>query len=725
MGTPRYMSPEQARGEKVDARTDIFSLGVTLYEMITGRTPFVGSTPDEMIAAILHDEPPPLGRYAPETPPELQRLVGKALCKNREERYQGIKDLLLDLKSIKQDLELEAREAGGRIVETGEARATSRAGYLISEIKRHKRATLLALVAVAGIAFGLYRSIGFSPFGLARPAKPAPPLPAIKFDRLTNNGKAGAAAISPDGKYVAYTEREEGKQSLWIRQTTIASAVQIVPPAAIWYYWLSFSRDGDVLYYLADDAADGNSVRKTLYQISVFGSATPRKLIANIWSSVALSPDGKRLAFVRWQFNQSERTLMLANVDGSGAQKLATSNSLGVFLRDLAWSPDGKIISCGVATPDDRATVIAVNVADGTQRPITSRRLVDVRSMAWLADGSGLIMQASDPAEGPQPQIWRLSYPDGEARKLTNDLNNYQGISLAANSNILVTVKVDYTSNMWIAPYGKAGRAIQVTSGTNIEEGQLGLAWTPDGKIVYTSTESGNWDIWIVDADGSHKQQLTANAGRNFCPSVSPDGRYIVFGSDRTGVEDIWRMDINGGNLKQLTRGHIASRPYCSPDGPWVVYRNSSSGTATVWKVSIDGGAPTRLTGADKPAASPVISPDGKLLSYLVLNEQNKPALNIIPFAGGEIIKTIDMPADVKMSSNHVWTADGRGVICRRTNGNGSNLWQQPLDSSPPTQLTDFKSNGIPWFDLSRDGKQLALSRSVLSGEVVLISNFR
>jgi eukaryotic-like serine/threonine-protein kinase len=729
LGTPRYMSPEQARGEKVDARTDIFSLGVTLYEMLTGRTPFVGATSGEMIAAILRDEPPPLAEHAPETPLELQRLVGKALCKNREERYQGIKDLLLDLKRLKQDLELEARKTEGRTVETGEARATSVAEYLVSEIKRHKRAALLALVVVAGIAFGLYRLIDFNQSELATLAKPTLPLPALKFDRLTNNGKAGDAAISPDGKYVAYTEREEGKQSIWIRQTTSASAVQIVPPAAIWYYWLSFSRDGDVIYYLADDAADGNSVRKTLYQIPVSRTTAPRKLLANIWSSIALSPDGKRLAFVRWQFNQSERTLMLANVDGSSEQKLATSNSPSVFLRDLAWSPDGKIIACGVATPDDRATVIAVNVADGTQRPITSRRLADVRNMAWMADGSALLLQASDPEEGTQPQLWHLSYPDGEARKLTNDLNNYQGISLAANPNLLVTVKVDYTSNIWIAPYGKASRAIQVTSGTNIEEGGLGLAWTPDGKIVYTSTASGNWDIWIATADGSHKRQLTANAGRNFCPSVSPDGRYVVFGSDRTGVEDIWRMDINGANLKQLTSGHIASRPDCSPDGRWVVYRKGSSGATTVWKVSIDGGVPAQLTGNDKPAASPVISPDGKLLSYLVLNEQNQPTLNIIPFAGpfagGEIIKTIDLPADVKMSSNFVWTADGRGVICKRTTGNGSNLWQQPLDGSSPTPLTDFKSQGIPWFDLSRDGKQLALSRSVLSGEVVLISNFR
>jgi Tol biopolymer transport system component len=345
--------------------------------------------------------------------------------------------------------------------------------------------------------------------------------------------------------------------------------------------------------------------------------------------------------------------------------------------------------------------------------------------MAWLADGGGLIMLASDPAEGTQSQIWRISYPDGEARKLTNDVNNYHGVSFATNPNRLVTVQAAYSTNLWIAPYGKAGRAIKVTSGTNIEEGQLGLSWTPDGKIVYTSTASGNWDLWIVDADGRNKQQLTAGAGGNFFPSVSPDGRYVVFASDRAGVDDIWRIDINGANLKQLTRGHNAARPYCSPDGRWVVYANRSSGQVILWKVSIDGGAPAQLTSNDKPAASPVISPDGKLLSYFGLNKQNQPVLNIIPFEGAASIKTIDIPSNVKVNINHVWTLDGRAVIYRQNIGDVSNLWMRPLDGSAPTQLTDFKSDGIPWFDLSRDGKQLAMSRSVPGGEVVLISNFR
>src|SRR5262245_21077343 len=713
MGTPRYMSPEQARGEKVDARTDIFSLGVTLYEMITGRTPFMGETPGEMIAAILRDEPPPLA----EAPLELQRMIGTALRKNREERYQGIKDLLIDLKRLEQDQELEERERTGQSVN---GHAATGDGRLISGITRQQLGTLLALAIMPGIAFGLYR--WFIQF------RPSLPLRATKIERLTNNGKALRAAISPDGKLVAYAMWEAGKQSLWLKQTTIAGAGNIVRPAAdISYFWLSFSHDGDSLYYLTQDDA---SMTWALYRIPVLGSAPPRKVIANIWSTVALSPDGQRLAFMRAYQTQMELTLMLANVDGSGEQKLVTRKYPDGFSNrtGLAWSPNGKVISCSAFSNADglREIVIAVSVTDGRQWQISSRKWFGVYDMAWLADGSGLIMRARDQAEGLQSQLWRLSYPDGEAQKLTNDLDNYEGVSLAANSNTLVTVKVDYSLGIWVAPYGKAGPPKQVVSGTNInmDEGSSGIAWTPDGKIVYASAESGNFDIWIVDSDDGAKQQLTADAGRNYYPTASPDGRYVVFNSDRGGVADLWRMDIDGGNLKRLTRSHDAWYPQYSRDGRSVVYLNESSGQ-TVWKAPIDGAAPLQLTSNDTVAYRLAISRDGKMLAYGTPDEQNRGVIKIIPFDGGPIIKTIALPLTTSPEANFVWTPDDRAVIYVSDIGGVSNVWKQPLDGKAPTQMTDFKSSLILWFDLSHDGKQLAMSRGETSADVVLIRNFR
>jgi serine/threonine protein kinase len=257
MGTAQYMSPEQARGQEVDARSDIFSLGGVLYEMIAGRAPFEGPSANDVIAAILTKEPPPLSRFAPEVPTELQRIAAKALRKERDERYQGIKDLLVDLKSLKQDLELEAKLKGGADFEMRKAesvepdaqsairdpqsamvtRTTSSAEIFLSEIKRHKRGVVLALVifiiAGAGAASWLSRWIG-----------QRQPAAALKITRLTFTGKATEAAISPDGKYVAYVQAEGGEQSLWLSQVAVSSHNQIVPPAEVVYRSLTFSGAG-------------------------------------------------------------------------------------------------------------------------------------------------------------------------------------------------------------------------------------------------------------------------------------------------------------------------------------------------------------------------------------------------------------------------------------------------------------------------------------------------
>ena len=177
--------------------------------------------------------------------------------------------------------------------------------------------------------------------------------------------------------------------------------------------------------------------------------------------------------------------------------------------------------------------------------------------VAWLADGSGLLLLVFDP--GPRSvQIWQISYPGDETRKVTNDLNNYSRLSLTADSSAIVTVQTEGASTIWVAPQGDASRATQISSGRY--DGQLGLSWMPGGKIAYTSRESGLTDIWSMGQDGKDQKQLTAHAATNLDPWATPDGRYIIFMSTRRGassnLRSIWRMDTDGGNLKQLTGGH-------------------------------------------------------------------------------------------------------------------------------------------------------------------------
>src|SRR5262249_17046656 len=240
--------------------------------------------------------------------------------------------------------------------------------------------------------------------------------------------------------------------------------------------------------------------------------------------------------------------------------------------------------------------------------------------------------------------------------------------------------------------------------------------------IAYSSTMNGNMSIWIMDADGSNKKQLTADGQINGGPSVSPDGRYIGFISDRSGAKNIWRMDIDGGNPIQLTNNSpdseiACSTPRFSPDGRWLLYESNR----TIWKAAIDGGDSVLVS--DKIMNSFDISPDGKRIAYHY-RENNGKVLKrkaaVIPFEGGEPIKIFEVPASA-FGMVIGWTPDGQAL----TYINAGNLWSLPLVGGPPEQLIDFKSDGVVWFERSRDGKQLAFVRFVGTKDVVLITNFK
>ncbi|MFN2502450.1 MAG: DPP IV N-terminal domain-containing protein [Pyrinomonadaceae bacterium] len=601
-----------------------------------------------------------------------------------------------------------------------------------SWIKGHKAAIALAVLAVAIIlgGYAIYR------FVITRPAGSAISFQNAKLTRLTTTGKASDAAISPDGKFVAHVKSDAGQRSLWLRQVVTTSDTQIVPPSEQSYYGITFSKDGDYIYYVLGEP--NNPATRTLYQVSVLGGAS-RKVIENVNSPVSLSPDGARLAFMRGsatQASSSDRTaLIVANVDGTGEREVAVRKLLnGAYSNGgPSWSPDGKRLASSVTVgPPSEAVggniVVEVQVENGVERPITSEKWppsagLGTGGVAWLADGSGLVVIAPDRGTF-SIQLWHISYPGGEVRKITNDLNNYNRLSLTADSSALVTVQTEGEMNLWVAPQGDAGRVKQISSGRS--DGQFGLSWMPGGKIVYTSRGSGFSDISSIEQDGKNQKQLTANGSTNLYPWATADGRYIIFTSTRArSTRSIWRMDPDGGNLKQLTEGPGDVFPQSSPDGRWVVFVSTRSGFVRVWKVPIDGGDPVRLT--DKWTQNPTVSPDGSLIACFYREDQpNAPVkVAIIPFAGGEPVKVLDIPHTVNGPAGLRWTPDGRALRFVDTTGGVSNIWSLPLDGGPPKQLTAFEDDQIFWFDYSRDGRQLALSRGTQTSDVVLIKDFK
>jgi eukaryotic-like serine/threonine-protein kinase len=572
----------------------------------------------------------------------------------------------------------------------------------------------VALLAIGGIVFAVYKFWGKSDKSLQ----------AIKIERLTTNGKSTDAVISPDGKYVVYVLDEGGQRSLWTRQVATTSNVQIIPPADVQYWGLNFTPDGNYINFVRQEKAD---VPPALYQMPAPAGAE-KKLISDVHGAVSYSPDGRQFAFVRLRFpTPNESSLLIANADGTGERILAAIQRPEMFPtaygRHPVWSPDGKTIAC-IAFDSRSANgwkVVEVAVADGEVKPTAVNGWNGIRRIAWLPDKSGLLVLGADKMSAAA-QIWRISYPDGEAQRITTDFNNYFGMTLTADSDTLVSAQSVRLSNLWVAPNGDASRAAQIKSGGSNLEGIDALAWTPDGRIVYYSRASGTHDLWIMNADGSSQKQITVEAaGANFGATVTPDGRYIVFDSERGEKRNIWRMDLDGGNPKQLTSGNRDFRPTVSPDSQTVVYASQSSGDYRLWKVSIDGGDAVQLT--DYLSNIPKISPDGKFIVCQYRADGNSLwRYAIVPIEGGKPVRVFDLPGG---TDDFRWSKDSRSIIYQDTRGGVGNLWSFPLDEAPPKQLTNFKTELIYNFEWSADGKQLVLARGTTTSDIVLISNFK
>ena len=702
--------------------------------MVAQRRPFEGETPSDTLAAILKTDPPPISELMPDAPPELVRIINKTLKKDREQRYQVVKELLVDLRALKQELDFQEKMGAARPAkavrnvptavgtpQTSEIRnAISTITESLSiEIKRHKAAAVLALAVIvavlAGGAFALYK--------LTR--RSTPHFQATRITRLTNSGKVIDATLSPDGRYVVYVLSDARKQSVWIRQVTTANDKVVVPPADVGIFGITVSRDGNDLYYVIKQNLD----KGTLYRVPIFGG-TPVKVLEWIDGPVSFSPDGKRMVVIRGNYpNEGESSLIITNSDGNNEQILAQRKRpeafVPIFFTGPSWSSDGELVAATVSKVGEPSKVVAFQVSDGKEQILTKSGFPYIGRTQWLPDMSGLLIVAG--GSTAEPQVWLLDYPSGTTRAVTNDLDQHRAIGLSDTGDKFVTVVASGLLNVWVAPEGDSNRAVQVPVGNLGFYASSGNAvgWTPDGHIIFSSNESGSVDLWIMDPDGGNRKQLTAHSGRNMGAVVSPDGQYIVFTSTRSGAPAIWRMNSDASNPKQLSHGVSDGLPAISPDGKWVVYTSLGATKPTVWKVSIEGGDARELT--SRVSTNALVSPDGKFVAYLYPESRDAfaPAnrLAIMPFEGGDPVKIFPLPAAIRIGALSQWSPDGTSIHYTATNNNVTNIWSQPLDGSPAKQITDFKDSLMTGFAWSRDGKTLACTRGTQLRDAVLISD--
>jgi eukaryotic-like serine/threonine-protein kinase len=729
MGTVAYMSPEQARGEELDARTDLFSLGAVLYEMATGKPPFQGKTSAAIFGSILHDAPTPPLRFNPRLPLPLDEIIEKLLEKDREVRYQHASELRADLKRLKREPDSSlVRPSSSRDlpVQEGPSKPAAR-----KESRRWAVAVMAAvlLFGVSGAAYLLYR-------GVRERLGTGMDFQSSQTIQLTATGDVTLAAISPDGKYVAYVRDQDGMESLWLRQTKAEGDVQVIRPAAASYWNLMFAPDGDSLYFTR--AASGRHVG-ALFKTPTLGGEPTVVLPEFSDSEIAFSRDGRRMAYVLGNyFNQDQTSLVVAGADGSGPRKIAALNPpRGFDSEPMAWSPDGTEVAADIWESDpahgQSHQLVSVRLSDGKMRPIGPPDFTAFH-VAWSPDGKNLVADGVyPPLGGDHQQIWTVPYPDGRPQRISNDSDFYFGLSFAGPGSAITTIRWEWLADLWLSAGSNADEFRNITRNSEAWNGAWGVAWGLGGQIAYTTGHGARGgSIRFMPKIGEVSRRVgTSDLGQ---PSACPDGRTVVFTSDDIWVGALMKSEVDRQTPVRLTDSVGTEYPICSPDGKWVIFDVGEGGRQVLKRVRIDGGEAVPLIhGAPNISASePAVSPDGKRIAYKYFELPEKAArLGIVPFDGGAPIATFDMPPfppDYQILHQGYpyppirWSSDGKSLTYIHTEKGVSNIWAQPIKGGPPKQLTHFTDQQIFYFDWSPKG-DLLLSRGRVSSDVVLIRN--
>ncbi|MCI0336173.1 MAG: serine/threonine-protein kinase [Acidobacteria bacterium] len=779
LSTVQYLSPEQVAGQKPDQRSDVYSLGAFCYELIAGHPPSLGSTVDEVIAAITLAHPLPLTDFREDVPPELNRIVAKALAKDTKDRYQTVGEMSRDLQGLLSRQPRWVKWAGAIAAETpkdagagsrtsktatdlrGQSKAAGAKGErfspvsliedlkqafksllesntkrmtglteriqiirdstfledLIAEIKSNWRRLLVISLTIIGVFLSIFIA-GRYLSGTIDRATPQ----ALQITRISASGKVTDAVISPYGERLIYAVDDGGQHDLMIKELESAKEMRLDSDSAKEYRGLVFSPDGRWISYIKTEPDERFGL---LFRKSVSGGAEEKLNKGVEVGTICYSPDGKQIAYLSTSEDHSETSVNVGPPEGTGII-LAKKNGPSFFYPGgLAWSPDGRVIACVVRDVESGLylKIVALEVDGGGESTIASGRWSEIDRIAWLGDGRGLVVSATEPASRSS-QLWRVAYPSGEVIRITRDLSDYRGASLTYDSSRLVSIQSESLSNIWVAPGVDVSQSRRIT--TDRFDGANGIAWTPDERIIYVSQSGGRETIWIADLNTNKLQPLpVAPEGgevRESQPAVSPDGNYIVYVVEKSTGSYLWRGEINRRSLKRLSDENQIFFPSFTADSRAIVYSVLHEGRRVVAKSSFEGGEPVTLI--EKEAWRPVVSPYGANIACNYLDQGNAPwKIAVFTLEGGKPLLLFDAPGNFQRVVR--WVPDGSGLAYIVTRGGVSNIWRQPLDGGAPFPMTDFKTGRIFDFVWSRDGQRVAFAQGWIKSDAVLLQNFK
>jgi eukaryotic-like serine/threonine-protein kinase len=723
IGTVAYMSPEQAKGKELDVRTDLFSFGTVLYEMVTGTLPFQGETSATIFDAILNRTPLAPVRLNPNVPPKLEDVISKLLEKDRDLRYQSAAELRSDLKRLKRDTESgrERTHESGTIAVSATSVPTAQSGQgsgsstLATAVQQHKVGlgliAAVALVLVAAAGFGIY-SLFFSARRL--------PFQNIKIAKVGGTHNAMVAAMSPDGNYVAYVLNHEGDESLWLRHLASDSNAQIVSPERVQYNTLRFSPDGSYIYYSHTQLASGTASQEyDLYRTPVLGG-TPQLLVKDIDSAPSFSPDGRRFVFVRANDpDPGKYHILIANAEGGDENSIVTG-SMKAQTADPVWSPDGKTIAAIELLPatDSLSALVLLDPSNGSQRAIYQLSDVLASALAWLPDGKDLAVIFSSPESNfTLLQVGLVNSKDGKFRPITADTNNYATLSVSSDGATIATVMFQSQRDVYVSSGQKPdySDAKQITSGDLVQT----VSWMPADKLLLQQEAS----IRVLNLDSGAKIGMASEKDSSSLEPYGCSDGHIVFtrGILKKHSLNIWRSEADGTGLRQLTQGQSDQSPVCSPDAKTVFYVDFT--TRRYMKIPIDGGQPQLVGDVLAESRGGIdIAPDGKTMVLGTYDfKVQRPNISLASADSGQILQTLQH--DSRHNGHLRFSPDGKGVVYPIREKGIDNLWLQPLDGSAGHQITNFTSLKIYSYQWSADGKNLALVRGDSPRDLVLIQD--